>query len=88
MERYTPTVHFRERLARRQITMLDTLHVLRRAPLVEPHPDPPLHDGTCWRVLGRDLDGDRTIGVGVEAFTDEGRRLILCTVIDVERGGR
>lgn len=89
MERFTPSVHFRERLARRDVTMLDVLHVLRRAATVEPHADPPRHDGTCWRVIGRDVDETRAIGVGVEAFTDDdGRRVALCTVIDLDRGGR
>ena len=89
MKSYIQAVHFRERLASRRITMLDALHVLGRAPHVDAHPDPPRHGGTCWRVIGRDVDGERTIAVGVEAFRDDlGRRLMLCTVIDTRRGGR
>lgn len=77
------------RLASRRITMLDALHLLHRTPRVEAHPDPPRHGGTCWRVIGRHVDGERTIAVGVEAFHDErGHRLMLCTVIDTKRGER
>lgn len=86
MDHYTPSGHFGDRLWERKISMPDVLIVLKRAARVVPHDDPPRHGGTCWRVLGRDVDGARTIGVGVETYLDErGRWMILCTAMEVLR---
>lgn len=41
--------------------------------------------GSCWRVLGPDLDDQRDIAVGVEVFLDKKkRRIVLVTVFEVE----
>ena len=84
--RYVQAVHFRERLAERKVTMLDVLHILQRGPRIEPYPDQGAHGGTCRRVIGRDLDGERSLGVGVEAFMgDDGKAALLVTVMEVRR---
>jgi len=43
-------------------------------------------DGTCWRIIGPDCDGDRQIGIGVEIYANVDRKIwmMLCTVIIVE----
>jgi len=28
----------------------------------------PMNGGTCWRVVGPDVDGERTLGIGVEIY--------------------
>jgi len=44
------------------------------------------HGGTGWRVFGLDVDGERRLAVGVEAFLDKHKRRVLCcTVIDLEK---
>ena len=59
------------------------LTAIQRAARAEPYGDLPRHGGSCWRVLGQDLDG-RKLAVGVEAYLDEDERwTILCTVIEL-----
>jgi len=70
----------------RAVTLLDVAAAVARAARAEPHPDPPRHGGTCWRVHGQDLDG-RKLAVGVEAYLDEDERWsILCTVMELKKG--
>ena len=84
--RYVRSVHFLERLAERGFIMLDVIHTLHSPSAVRPHPDPPRHGGTCWRLEGREVDGTRRLAVGVEAYLDDaGRAAFLCTVIDLTR---
>lgn len=44
--------------------------------------DQPEHDGTPWRVIGRDVDGYMS-KLGVEAYVrDREKRVVLCSVMD------
>lgn len=69
------------RLTQRRITMADVRHAIVCAERAEPHDSPPEHGGTCWRILGEDIEGD-SLTVGIEAYLDVTtlRRFILCTV--------
>lgn len=88
-ERYTPKHHVFVRLRERQLTMDDLLHALERPRTVEAYPGMPEHGGSCWRVFGRDLEGDQEVGVGVEAYLDEqGRWAVLCTIFPVRGPSR
>jgi|SRR5579871_496695 len=83
--RYSYPSHFSARLFERKVTLPDVLCAVKRCRLVEPYTEPPHHDGTCWRVFGRDLD-QRELGIGVEAYTDDsGRKVVLVTVFLPER---
>lgn len=84
--RYIPSVHFGERLAERKLDMLDVLSAIASATRTTPYAGDARHGGTCWRIAGPDVDGTRTIAVGVETFLDhKRRRVVLATVIDVTR---
>ena len=40
--------------------------------------------GSCWRVFGRDLDRERLLAVGIDAYmSEDGKAAILCTVIEL-----
>ena len=82
--RYVRSVHFEERLAQRNITMLDVLNAITKTTQVVSYPKGKARNGgTQWRVLGPDTDGNRTIVVGVETFLDhKKRRMMLVTVFD------
>lgn len=61
--------------------MADLFHAIRRPSAVEPYSGMPRQGGTCWRVVGRDLEQEQQIAIGVEAYLDErGRWAILCTI--------
>lgn len=81
--RFTPSVHFRERLAARRVTMNDIYAVFSRRGRVEPYAAMAQNGGTCWRFSGLNVDGDAEIAVGIEAFDDgDGQeRIVLCTVL-------
>ena len=81
--RFTPSVHFRQRLVERQVTMSDVDVVFARRGAVEPYEAMPKNGGTCWRFFGLNIDGDLQICVGVEAYQDEDgeERIVLCTVL-------
>jgi hypothetical protein len=86
--RYTATFHYLvERRDLRQIDMDDIHSAVARATSLVPYAvHPPRHGGTCWRVMGPDADGTRTIGVGVEAYTDRRRRrVIIVTVMEMTK---
>jgi hypothetical protein len=58
-----------------------------RSGKAERYPDGvPMNDGTCWRVIGPDVDGERTLGVGVEVYAAPNRPvwITLCTVIEMD----
>lgn len=81
---YVPSVHFKQRCAERKVTMVDAHHIVYYCKRVEAYSDGVArNDGTLWRLWGRCPDGDREVGVGIEAFRDaSGKRWItLCTVI-------
>ncbi len=75
--------HFRQRLRERGVTANDVDAVIGRSRRVEPYAAMPQNGGTCWRFFGRNVDGDKEIAVGIEAFEGaEGEeRLMLCTVL-------
>lgn len=79
--RYLTDPHFDRRCRQRNITLRDAQNAIRRALRCAPYADgTPLAGGTCWRIVGPDLDGEETT-VGVEAFEDHlGRRVLLITV--------
>src|SRR5689334_17106291 len=79
--RYFPSVHFRRRLELRHVTMADVRNAIAQAAAAVPHDCPSQHQGTCWRILGEDLEGD-PLAVAVEAYLDVATRekVILCTV--------
>ena len=83
--RYSRTKHLFDRMTDRTVSLVDILCAIRSCSRAEPHGDPPRHDGTCWRLHGKDLDG-RHLAIGIEAYLDEGSRwAVLCTVIKMER---
>lgn len=47
--------------------------------------DGPQNNGTAWRVFGPDADGDRELGIGIEAWRAANRScwITLCTVMIV-----
>ena len=47
-----------------------------------------VNGGTCWRITGKNVDGDRSVAVGIETFAHKHkRRICLCTVIDTTQDG-
>lgn len=83
--RYRASVHFNDRLKERGVTIADVFAAVAHARSAEPYPSMPQHGGTCWRIHGRDADGDRVLGIGVEAFDDEEGQpsVVLCTIVEV-----
>lgn len=83
---YTLARHFSQRLVERNITLRDVRNAIEKPSYVERYENgDPHHDGTCWRVYGYDLGRVKEVGVGVETYINaEGRRLILCTIFNVE----
>jgi hypothetical protein len=79
--RYLTDPHFDRRCRQRGITLRDAQNAIRRASHCAAYAGgTPLAGGTCWRIVGPDLDGEETT-VGVEAFEDHlGRRVLLITV--------
>ena len=77
--RYLTDPHFDRRC--RQLSEQPVLGQARRASHCAAYAGgTPLAGGTCWRIVGPDLDGEETT-VGVEAFEDHlGRRVLLITV--------
>jgi hypothetical protein len=59
---------------------------VERMTCLEPYDRPPVHGGTCWRVLGPHLDDEhKAIAIGVEAFLDKKRRRVcLATFFEVQ----
>ena len=77
-----PSVHFYDRLAERRIDVQDVFNAVENAASCTTYAQGvPQNGGTCWRVSGTNIDGDRDVAVGVEAFLDKKRRrCVLCTV--------
>jgi hypothetical protein len=66
--------------------VFDVLHAVEHATRARPYDQEPQHGGTCWRVIGPDVDGARSVAVGVEAFLDrKRRRVVLITVMEASR---
>jgi hypothetical protein len=85
--RYITARHFEERMGERNVNMFDVHTAIDRSIRAEPYPDAkPTNEGTCWRVIGPDVDGDRTLGLGVEVYAAPNRLvwITLCTVIELE----
>lgn len=81
--RYIPSGHFRPQCAQRGVTMNDVYAVFSRCRRVEPYAGMPQNGGTCWRFFGLNVDGDKEIAVGIEAFEDADgeKRVMLCTAL-------
>jgi hypothetical protein len=87
--RYVPAVHFQERLAQREFIMADVRSAIENPTEIRPYESgSAVNGGTCWRITGKNIDGDRDVAVGIEAFEHKHkRRVCLCTVIDVTKEG-
>ena len=54
----------------RHITLHDMKYVIKTATNCVPYPEGvPKNGGTCWRISGKDLDGEETT-VGIEVVRD------------------
>ena len=84
--RYTPSVHFAERMMQRAVDFEDVFNAIAKATECIPFTnDPPRHGGTCWRIIGPDLEDTQRVALGVETYTDKKRRrCFLCTVFPKE----
>ena len=69
------------------IEMADVHHAIVCATSVIPYTKkPPEHGGTCWRLFGPNLDDERQIAIGFEAFIDaSGKRVVLVTAFRMGR---
>lgn len=84
--RYIPSIHFGERLLERGFDMFDVLHAVEHATRVRSYDQEPEHGGTTWRIVGRNVDGNRSVAIGVECFLDRKRhRVALITVMEGSR---
>ncbi len=82
--RYTPSGHLYQQMRERQVTMDDVKNIIKRPTSVEPYPMQSQNGGSCWRVFGRDLDRERLLAVGIDAYmSEDGKAAILCTVIEL-----
>lgn len=80
-ECYATTDHVHDRLRERGIGMRDLLHAIAHPRAVESYPGMPMNGGTCWRLFGRDMDGEQEVAVGFEAYVNkQGRWAVLCTI--------
>ena len=85
--RFITTRHFEERMAERNVNMFDVHTAMDRSVEADEYPDgTPVNDGTCWRIIGPDADGERTLGIGVEIYAAPNRTvwITLCTVIEID----
>lgn len=82
--RYIPAMHFQERLIERDFIMADVRHAIENSESIEPYVrGEAVNGGTAWRIVGQNVDGHRSVAVGIEAFDHKRRRRIcLCTVFD------
>lgn len=82
--RYVVSGHFHRRREERRIDFLDVFNAIENANACVPYDQgAPENGGTCWRVIGRNIDNDQDVAVGVEAFLDKKRRrCVLCTVFE------
>ena len=82
--RYTPSMHFLERLVERDLIMADVRHAIENPNSIERYErGDTVNGGTAWRVLGKDVDEDRSVAVGIEAYDHKRRRRVcLCIAFD------
>lgn len=83
--RYVACTHFRERLTERAVSMLDVGTAIVRATAAERYKEQVARQGgTCWRIFGPDVEGERILGIGIETFLYRKRkRMMLVTVFGV-----
>ena len=81
--RYIPDPHFEKRCRQRHYSIFDAKRIAARAKTCAPYPEAKLlANGTSWRVLGQDSNGDMA-ALGVEAFLDSfGRQVLLITIME------
>jgi hypothetical protein len=80
--RYLVDPHMRKRMVQRRVLWRSIWYAVKNATVCVPYaPDGGAHlEGTSWRILGVDPEGEE-LAVGVEAFVDHlGRRILLLTV--------
>lgn len=82
-DKYIVDQHLLKQAEARKFSMQDVKKIIATATACVPYKDGPnLADGTGWRVVGTDLDGNAG-KVGVEAYKDHlGKQVILITVMD------
>lgn len=80
--RYVVSVHMRDRLRDRHLDMEDVFTAVDHATACERYVKGKAeHGGSCWRLIGPNVDGDQEIALGIEAYMDKkGRRCVLCTI--------
>ena len=81
--RFTLSRHCRKRCEERKMTFADIRWLLVKCHGVEPYAGMPQSGGTCWRISGKNVDGDRRLSVGIEVYRDENdeEQVTICTVI-------
>jgi hypothetical protein len=81
--RYLLEKHFEDRCEERNFSIFDAKHLIANATRCEPYvTGTPRHGGTCWRIVGPDIDGTLT-GLGVELFRDHlGKVIAVVTLTD------
>jgi hypothetical protein len=81
--RYIPDPHFEKRCRQRHYSIFDAKRIAATARTCESYPEAKLlANGTSWRVLGQDSNGDMA-ALGVEAFLDNfGRQVLLITIME------
>jgi hypothetical protein len=72
--------HFSKQCAKRRVAPADWRRAIQTASRCKASDRPPTCGGTCWLLVGTDVEGD-DLSVAVEAFADHlGRRILLVTV--------
>ena len=80
--RYVDARHFGERMRERKVNAADIFAAIEHPTKVVPYSGAPEHDGTSWRIWGRDADGTRKIGIGVEICQTGGSmQMVLVSVM-------
>jgi hypothetical protein len=85
--RFITSQHFQKRMAERRVNMFDVHTAIDRSSVAREYPDGiPENGGTCWRVFGPDVDGERNLAIGVEIYAAPNRTvwITLCTVIEID----
>ncbi|WP_437635055.1 hypothetical protein [Sorangium sp. So ce854] len=78
-------MHFSVRLRERKVDMQDVFNAIEKAISCTAYANGiPTNGGTCWRVVGPNIDEDEHVAIGIEAFLDKKkRRCVLCTVFRI-----
>jgi hypothetical protein len=81
--RYIPDPRFEKRCRQRHYSVFDAKRIAATAKTCAPYPEAKvLANGTCWRLLEQDSNGDMA-ALGVEAFLDSfGRQVLLITIME------